>query len=187
MVVQIIKILCDPVVACLFGGSKIILFYVRQHLFGNAIPNFNSVKEFTLYRGGQPSVKGLQRLMKEGIGTIVNLRARNRDKKTISKFFMGKMHSIHVPTFPFNPTEASVVDFLRIFANQTVPVYVHCFHGSDRTGLMCAMYRIVFDGWAKSDAIIEMKSKGFHFWQRSILSYIENSDVEELKKKVFKT
>ena len=185
MMQQILKNLFDPLMACFLGGSKIIIFYVRQHMFGNSIPNFNLVKDSMLYRGGQPSVKGLQKLMKGGIGTVVNLRARNRDKKTISKFLTGKMHSIHLPIFPFKPTEASVVHFLKIFTKQTAPVYVHCFHGTDRTGLMCAMYRIVFEGWEKSEAISEMRSNGFHFWQRSILSYIENSDVEELKKKVF--
>lgn len=185
MINQILKNLWDTLMACFVGGSMIIIFYIRQHLLGNSIPNFNRVKESRLYRGGQPSVRGIQELMKEGIGTIVNLRSSNRDKKTISKFFTGKIHSIHLPIFPFNPREASVVDFLKIFANQTLPVYVHCFHGKDRTGLMCAMYRIVYDGWNKADAITEMKSKGFHFWQRSILSYIENSDVDELKRKVF--
>jgi tyrosine-protein phosphatase SIW14 len=185
MLAKTLKFFYDSSMALSIGSVKILIFYIRQHIFGNSIPNFTSVKESTLYRGGQPSLKGLEELMKEGIGVVVNLRARNRDKKAILKFTKEKMHSIHLPIFPFYPTEDSVVHFLKIFKKVQCPVYVHCFHGTDRTGLMCAMYRIVFEGWKKSDAIVEMKSKGFHFWQRSILSFIENANIEELKRKVF--
>jgi protein tyrosine/serine phosphatase len=169
-----------------WGGIKILLFYIKQHLFGNCIPNYTKLKGSPLHRGGQPSQNGIMKLSKEGINVIVNLRARNRDKKTLSKIPNSRIDSIHVPLLPFRPTESSVIDFLKIFdTRENIKVFVHCFHGVDRTGLMCAMYRIVVQGWDKQSAISEMKRNGFHFWQRGILSFIENSDVEALRKKVF--
>lgn len=36
-------------------------------------------------------------------------------------------------------------------------------HGSDRTGTMCALYRIAVQGWSKEDAIREMTAGGFGF------------------------
>lgn len=176
----------NPVMAFFVGGIKILIFYIRQQFFGNSVPNYTTVKDSLLYRGGQPSLAGMRKLSKSGIGTIVNLRARNKDKKTISKHFQGKLKSIHLPIIPFYPTEATVVAFLKLFTDKNkYPVFVHCFHGADRTGLMCAMYRIVYDGWDKRSAIAEMRSNGFHFWQRGIISYIEKSDIDLIKQKVF--
>ena len=44
------------------------------------------------------------------------------------------------------------------------PFFVHCQHGSDRTGVCIAAYRIVVQGWTKQDAIREMTggNYGFH-------------------------
>ncbi|WP_282598360.1 tyrosine-protein phosphatase, partial [Pseudomonas chlororaphis] len=41
------------------------------------------------------------------------------------------------------------------------PVLMHCKHGSDRTGLMSAMYRVVVQGWSKEEALNEMTGGGF--------------------------
>ncbi len=41
------------------------------------------------------------------------------------------------------------------------PVLVHCEGGADRTGVMVALYRMVFQGWELSDAKLEMMSH-FH-------------------------
>ncbi len=185
MVKKVAKGILDPVMAFFLGGIKIIIFYIRQHLFGNRVPNYITVKDACLYRGGQPSVAGMQELLNGGIATVVNLRAGNRDSRTISKFFKGKLQSIHLPIIPFYPREDSVIAFLKIFKVNSGPVYVHCFHGADRTGLMCAMYRLVYDGWDKRSAIAEMKKHGFHFWHRKIIRFIENADIDSIKQKVF--
>ena len=44
-----------------------------------------------------------------------------------------------------------------------VPVLVHCQHGADRTGSMCALYRIMRQGWKVEDAITEMKDGGYGY------------------------
>ena len=36
------------------------------------------------------------------------------------------------------------------------------YRGSDRTGLLCAIYRVVFEGWTKDDAMAEMFGGDFH-------------------------
>lgn len=64
------------------------------------------------------------------------------------------------------------------------PVLLHCQHGSDRTGTMCAMYRICVEGWTKKDAIEEMKKGdyGYHKLWRNLIKYIEKVDVDKIKK-----
>ncbi|MDB4461879.1 protein-tyrosine phosphatase family protein, partial [bacterium] len=63
------------------------------------------------------------------------------------------------------------------------PVLVHCLHGSDRTGAMCAAYRVVVEGWSMEDAIRERKSGGYghHKIWSNLERWIEGLDVEALK------
>lgn len=39
---------------------------------------------------------------------------------------------------------------------------IHCEHGEDRTGLICAVYRVTHDHWTKAQAEKEMIANGFH-------------------------
>jgi hypothetical protein len=41
-------------------------------------------------------------------------------------------------------------------ANQ--PIYVHCYFGDDRTGMVIALYRVVYEDWAPIDAFHEWKA-----------------------------
>ena len=62
-------------------------------------------------------------------------------------------------------------------------MFVHCQHGSDRTGTMCALYRIAVCGWTKEDALKEMQEGGFGFhgvWQ-NLLDFINKLDIEKIK------
>jgi protein tyrosine/serine phosphatase len=59
---------------------------------------------------------------------------------------------------------------------------MHCKHGSDRTGLMAAMYRVVVQGWSKEQALKEMTEGGFgdsqHF--HDSVRYVMQADVDRL-------
>ncbi len=54
---------------------------------------------------------------------------------------------------------SSVLDIMRDPAKQ--PVYVHCMHGADRTGMMVGIHRILSDGWKYDKVYTEMR--GHHF------------------------
>jgi protein tyrosine/serine phosphatase len=60
---------------------------------------------------------------------------------------------------------------------------VHCKRGADRTGLMCAMYRIAFQGWTKDQAIAEMTQGGFRFnnGYQNVVNYIRDANIDQLK------
>jgi len=66
------------------------------------------------------------------------------------------------------------------------PFLIHCQHGSDRTGLMIAMYRIIYQNWSKDEALDEMVNGGFgyHSIWRNIISYLKKVDIESLKKQI---
>jgi protein tyrosine/serine phosphatase len=87
----------------------------------------------------------------------------------------------------WDPETDQVLEFIKIIKNpDNQPVFVHCQHGSDRTGLMCAMYRILVQDWTKDEAIMEMVlgGYGFHPLWRSLIEYIQEVDVEEIKFKM---
>jgi protein tyrosine/serine phosphatase len=80
-------------------------------------------------------------------------------------------HGIHVVRVPMSAFEPAASDRFDRLVDQGLavmrdpsarPVYVHCKHGQDRTGLMVGLYRVLQQGWAPEKAYEEMKERGFH-------------------------
>jgi protein tyrosine phosphatase (PTP) superfamily phosphohydrolase (DUF442 family) len=148
----------------------------------DGLPNFHRVSA-DLYRGAQPSAEGLRQLKEMGIKTIVNLRAFHSDKDEIGGTDIGYEH---ISFKTWHPEEEDVVRFLKIVTDkERTPVFVHCQHGADRTGLMCAIYRVAVCGWSKEAAADEMVNGGFGFhpiWE-NLRSYLRKLDIEKVKDK----
>ena len=49
---------------------------------------------------------------------------------------------------------------LLIIETGTDPVFVHCQHGADRTGIIIACYRIRHNKWTSKQALLEAKKYG---------------------------
>jgi protein tyrosine/serine phosphatase len=149
-------------------------------------PGLSNFYEVTtnLYRGAQPTAKGMTELHAMGIKTVLNLRSFHSDHHLVSSGDL-KLARLHMK--PWHAEDEDVVAFLKIASDtNNLPLFVHCQRGADRTGMICAMYRIVECGWTKEAAIQEMKEGGFHFntgWE-NLVDYINKVDVEELKKRV---
>jgi protein tyrosine phosphatase (PTP) superfamily phosphohydrolase (DUF442 family) len=144
------------------------------------VPSLYKVSD-DLYRSGQPTAEGMANLEKMGIRTIVNLRLRNSDRDELEGTGLGYVH-INMEAWDADTDE--VVEFLRIVSDPgRVPVLVHCSYGADRTGAMCAVYRIVVQGWTKDEAIREMTQGGFGFHQiwNNLNIWIWMSDLDEMK------
>jgi len=79
-----------------------------------------------------------------------------------------------------------VVRFLKVLADPANrPVFVHCKWGTDRCGMMAAVYRIVVQGWTKNRALAEMERLGYDesTWPE-IRRYVEDLDTKALRQKV---
>ena len=147
------------------------------------LPNFYKVDD-GLYRGAQPEEEGFAQLKKLGIKTVVNLRSLHSDRSECEKH---GLDYVKITAQAWEAEEEEVVDFLKIATDpDRKPVFVHCQHGADRTGLMVASYRIVEMGWTKEEAIREMKDGGFgyHTIWKGLLTYIRELDVSALKAKI---
>lgn len=149
----------------------------------DGVPNLHKVTE-NLYRSAQPSAKGMKELKKSGIKTVVNLRSFHSDKDEIGN--IGLIYE-HIYMKAWHPENKEIIRFLRIVTNKNkTPVLVHCQHGADRTGTMCAIYRIIVCGWTKDEAIQEMIQGGFGFhgvWD-NLIKYIKDLDVEKIKQQL---
>jgi len=148
------------------------------------VPNLYNVSE-DLYRGAQPTREGILELKKLGIKTIVNLRSfhseRNHIKGTGLSYKSVPMKKL------LRPKDGEVVRFLKIVTNkENTPVFVHCHRGADRTGVMCAIYRIAMQNWDKSVAIAEMTKGGFGFSKRwhNLVEYVQKANIDKIKERV---
>lgn len=132
-----------------------------------AVPNFGKVAE-GIYRGGRPRKAGIKELKAMGIKTIINLDGiapmqetdDGRDERQWTT--EAGIKYIYIPMSPITaPTTESIDAALKQMLDPANhPVFVHCYRGSDRTGMVIAAYRITIDGWTVEKAFEEMKQYG---------------------------
>jgi protein tyrosine phosphatase (PTP) superfamily phosphohydrolase (DUF442 family) len=153
-----------------------------QRLQLPSVPNVHKVCD-DLYRGGQPTAEGFRELKKLGIKTVVNLRLLHSDRGEIADTGLEYEH-INMEGWEAEDDEA--VRFLRIVTDKArMPVFVHCQFGSDRTGTMCAVYRVAVQGWSRQEAIDEMTHGGFGFHEEleGFVKYVAGLDVGAIKRR----
>ncbi len=146
------------------------------------LPNLYRVSA-DLYRGAQPTTQGFQELQKLGIKTVVNLRETNGEQTTLAELGLAYQP---IPMTAWSVHDDEVVQFLRIVGTPGhAPVFVHCQRGADRTGLVCAVYRIAIQDWTKDEAIAEMTQGGFRFNRgyQNVVNYLRDLNVEQIKQR----
>jgi len=147
------------------------------------VPNLHRVSG-DLYRGAQPTAEGMAELKRMGIRTIINLRSFHSDRDDIGETGLAYEH-IYMKAW--HPEDEEVVRFLQIIMDERrTPVFVHCKHGADRTGAMCAVYRVVVEGWTKDEAIREMTEGSFDFhgaWD-NLADYLNELDLDDIRRRV---
>lgn len=145
------------------------------------LPNLHKVSD-GLYRGAQPTAEGFRELSEMGIKTVVNLRSFHSDGDLLNDLPLAYEH---IYFKAWHSEDEDVIQFLLVVTDaDRTPVFVHCQHGADRTGVMCAAYRIIVQGWSKEDAVREMTGGGFGFhpvWQ-NLVDYVNDLDVEKLRR-----
>ena len=136
-----------------------------------------------LYRASQPDLEGFQDAARFGIKSVLNLRDNHSDDSK-AKGLPLKVHRVEMEAD--DVIEVDVIKALQIIKESDGPVLVHCWHGSDRTGLVCAMYRITFQNWTKEAAIDEMINGGYgyHKIYKNLPEWIQSVDVPQFRKKV---
>ncbi len=149
----------------------------------DGLPNLFRVTP-TLYRSAQPSLQGFRNLGQLGIQTVINLRGGEDDgRAALALGFRLESVSLSAARVRHDAN----VQILRLLGRpEQGPFLFHCQHGADRTGMICALYRMVYQGWDRTKAIEEMRKGGygFHSIWHGLVDYLERVDVEALRKEV---
>jgi len=150
-----------------------------QPVASAVLENWYQVDE-GLYRSRQPDRKGFEEARTKGIRTIINLRAEYSDAKLVKGL---GFELVEIPLSASSFTQEEILSVLRAIEKSAKPVLMHCQHGSDRTGVVSAAYRILYQGWTKDEAIAELKDGGFgfHRFYVNIPAFIRNLDVARTK------
>lgn len=120
-----------------------------------------------LYRGGQPTTAGIRQLAAMGIKTVVCLRHPGRVTREERRLTEGLgMRWVQLPMWIWwRPSDPQIREFLDVAASPTDrPVFVHCRQGWNRSGIMVAIYRIAYQGWAPREAYLEARRHGLVAW-----------------------
>lgn len=125
---------------------------------------------------------GFAALKKMGIKTVVNLRWTRSDRWAVEN--LGLRYE-HLGIKGWHATTGDVVRFLQIVTDKTrTPVFVYCLNGADRTGFVCAAYRVVVCGWSKDKALLEMRDSRFgsDVAFKALPDRIREMDVEAIRR-----
>lgn len=144
------------------------------------VPNLFEVSK-DLYRSGQPTAAGFRNLASLGIRSCVSLRAHRSDRSDargaavlcVWRPILGRSVSV----------EEIEEDIFDLRFRLPRPVLIHCYHGADRTGLLCAAYRVLVEGWTVEAAIQEMVLGGYGFHQvyHPYVTILQKLDVESMR------
>jgi protein-tyrosine phosphatase len=130
-----------------------------------------------------------------GVATIIDLRARTnsalQEKAWAERL---GMQYINLPMDDHAPTPLQVATFLQAVevAAKAEPgerpaVFVHCQHGSDRTGCMVGIWRVTHDGFSYKKAYSEMRryyfTPAFTMLSGAVKEYAYQAAAEKAQKK----
>ncbi len=165
------------VTAAILMVAALLIYVSRTTNEPESIPRFHQVTP-KLYRGGQPSDRGYERLRQIGIKTVVNLRSEYDDRTKVEAL---GLQYVYFPLEATKPVSRETIQaFLDTVNNPTKqPVFVHCLRGVDRTGVMIAIYRVSAQGWSAERAYDEAREIGMRWWylgpRRQLFEFAEQS------------
>ena len=147
------------------------------------VENLHRVSD-ELYRSGQPESEGFTALEQMGVRSVLNLREYHKDTR---KARHTDLHLMAYPVAAGQVTAADVENCLRLLQDAPKPALVHCWHGSDRTGIVVAAYRIIYQGWSVEAAEKEFRDDtyGHHeFWYGNLVQLLRSTDWQAMKQRL---
>jgi len=141
--------------------------------------------DFLLYRGERPKKPSDLLFFNPGVKVLINLQSGihelvNEDENERTLWALRGVTEHTIPLSDWKrPMPEQLVEIVALIFIAThgkmLGTYIHCRHGVDRTGMVCAAYETLVLGVPPEKAIKKMHEKGFHRlpysflrWERSI-------------------
>ncbi len=166
----------------------LLLMALSFHANAAPVENFHKVTD-GIYRGARPVDQlEIAKLAKMGIKTVINLQGGDLNSPWIGDLIpyfedgetkaeinqegrIVNAYGMNYYSMPLNSLgtvskrEAIRIEQVLEIMNdpEQQPVFVHCAHGADRTGMVIALYRVKYQNWSTRRAHNEMQNKG-HNW-----------------------
>lgn len=151
------------------------------------LPNLWRVTDL-IYRSAQPDADGFAAVQGLGVRCVLSLRQTRQDAPLVKGADLALYRVPMKSRYVAEKNGARVVQALRDLhkAMQRGPVLVHCRHGADRTGLICALWRILYQGWSRQSAIDELieGGYGFHPIWFNIPRYLREVNLTDLRDRI---
>lgn len=154
-----------------------------KKVIGSDLENFYCIDK-NVFRSEQPDEKSFSQIEKFGIKEVLNLRQHHTDNDETKESQL-VLHHIKINTGKIS--SAQILAALQKIKNAKGPILIHCWHGSDRTGVISAAYRVIFQNWSRARAIDEFKNGGYGYHQNifpELVQKIETLDVESFREKL---
>lgn len=138
--------------------------------------NFHQV-DAKVWRSAQPDTADFGDLQKLGIRDVLNLREWH-DDSSVSRSTGVNLHRVAIN--PGNVREKDLIQAVKILRDARSPILVHCWHGSDRTGTVVALYRMTVDRWTREKAVTEFTDPRFGYHAGTypeLRRYLEKVDI----------
>lgn len=155
---------------------------IGQAAFRYASGNVHEVEAGVLYRSGQLDEAGLRTLVSEkGIRTILNLRGAHPDQDWYRQEVAAALdagidyRSVSISARSI-PDMATMVEIAGILREAPRPILIHCWGGSDRSGLASAIHELAVEGRSEVEAAGQLSIAYGHFpWLGSKTSAMDRA------------
>ncbi len=168
------------------------------------IPRFRIVNEAIFAGGNPVSnadgEKGLEALLFLNVSTVINLQGGDIDDSFTGiiaglrqkgewpeaiaqeKAYFESRHKTyfnfplnsHAPKTAQEDLDIQAALLLMSEATPERPLFIHCEHGADRTGLLIALFRVVHQGWSPEDAHKEWVANGHSRLSRLFTGHLDD-------------
>jgi protein tyrosine/serine phosphatase len=127
-----------------------------ERLDHQGLKRFDRVSD-DVFRGSQPDAAQLKAIVADHhIKTVIKLNSGSDPV----------LPGVTVVSHPLNawitPSAETIQGILRSIDKAEKPVYIHCSHGEDRTGLIVALYKVRALHTEPEKAYLDMAAHGFH-------------------------
>ncbi len=156
----------------------------RHPDWATPMPQVSNLHQVTpvLYRSAMLDRADVAQLQALGVKTVISLRSFHADTAVLKD---SGIRTVRIPINTWAIRDRHVIEAMRSIraAEEDGPVLLHCLHGADRTGMMTAMYRMLYQGWPREKAIDELKNGGYgyHAVWKNIEKYLKRVDVEAIR------